>query len=106
MAGHGWAATPDLKRRVELRSKSGLCEYVCMWRVVVSSRWTRIDPAPLCEEFASEAKIYSEWPPDGVLVLLKLIFWLSLFSLLMRADISWEEQSMPGKMVGPREQRV
>lgn len=42
MAGHGWAATPDLKRRVELRSKSGLCEYVCMWRVVVSSRWTRI----------------------------------------------------------------
>lgn len=22
--------------------------------------------APLCKAFASEAKIYSEWPPDGV----------------------------------------
>lgn len=35
---------------------------------------------PLCKEFASEAKIYSEWPPDGVLALLKSIYRLPLFS--------------------------
>ena len=58
--------------------------------------------APLCKEFASEAKIYGEWPPDGVLVLLKLIFCLALFCLLTRADISWEDQPRPGKMVGPK----
>ena len=33
MDGHGWAATPDLGRRAELRLKSGLCEYVCIGRV-------------------------------------------------------------------------
>lgn len=62
--------------------------------------------APLCEEFASEAKIYSKRPPDGALVLLKLIIWLALFSLLMKADISREEQSIPGKMLGPKEPQV
>lgn len=55
---------------------------------------------------AREATIYGERPPDGVCVLLKLILWLALFSSLMRADISWEEQSMPGKMVGPEEPQV
>ena len=33
MDGHGWAATTDLGRRAELRLKSGLCEYVCIWGV-------------------------------------------------------------------------
>lgn len=42
MVGYGWVVILDLKRRVEFRLKLGLCEYVCMWRVVVSFRWIRI----------------------------------------------------------------
>lgn len=62
------------------------------------------NPFLVCKAFASEAKIYRKWPPDGVLVLLKL--YSVRFALLLRADIItflWEEQSIPGEMVGPEE---
>lgn len=62
---------------------------------------------PVCKAFASEAKIYRRRPPDGVLVLPKLCS--TCFVLFLRADIMtllWEEQSIPGEVVGPAEPQV
>ena len=68
----------------------------CLLTAYKSEDW-----APLCKKFASDTKIYSERPPDGALVPFQLTLWL--LCSLMRADISWEEQSTPGKTVGPKE---